>query len=78
MSKEETVEVTVRVSKRLMDLLEDINYFGWQKDDFFSACVVRGTDCEINDMEIDKAQALEAKHHWTPALTIKMTKQMEI
>ena len=36
MAKEECVEVTIKVKvpKRLMQLIEEQNYFGWSKEDF--------------------------------------------
>lgn len=39
MSKKELVEVTIKVPKRIMRLLEAENYFGYTKDEFFVAAV---------------------------------------
>jgi len=34
--KKEYVEVTVKVPKRLMQMLEDQKYFGWAREEFFT------------------------------------------
>jgi len=39
MSEKETVEATFKLPKRLWDLLENENYFGWKKKDFYVAAV---------------------------------------
>jgi len=39
MSEKETVEVTFKLPKRLLDLLENENYFGLKKKDFYVAAV---------------------------------------
>lgn len=62
MSEKEYVEVTVKVPKRLIALLEDQNYFGWAKEEYFTACMMRGTDCELNELDITEAQRLEKKY----------------
>jgi len=58
----ELVEVTVKIPKRLLDVLEQEDYFGWSKQDFFIVAVQRGIGCEISEMHIDEVQRLHAKH----------------
>ena len=60
--KEEYVELTIRVPKRLMDMLEQENYFGWSKEDFFVVAVKRGISCEVNDMDIDELSKFREKY----------------
>jgi hypothetical protein len=62
MSEKETVEVTVKIPKRLMDVLEQEDYFGWSKQDFFVVAVQRGIGCELSDMPFDEMKRLEAKY----------------
>jgi len=60
--KEEYVEVTVKVPKRLMELLEDQNYFGWSQEEYFTACMLRGTDCELNELDVTESERLQKKY----------------
>ena len=62
MSKKESVEVTVKIPKRLLDVLEQEEYFGWRINDFFVASIIRSISCEVNSMDIDDVRALEAKY----------------
>lgn len=62
MSKTELVEVIVKIPKRLMDALEQEDYFGWSKEDFFIVAVQRGIGCELTAMDFDKMQKLYKKH----------------
>ena len=62
MSKEETVEVTVKVPKRLMDMIEKEAYFGWAKEDFFVVAARSLVSGELAEMPLDKARELEAKY----------------
>jgi len=41
MSETELMEVTVKIPKRLLDVLEQEKYFGWSKEDFFVVAVQR-------------------------------------
>ncbi len=59
---EETVEITIRVPKRLMDILEAENYFGWSKESFWVAAAKTRKSCDKNDMDIKDCQAIEAKY----------------
>jgi len=59
--KEEYVEVTVKVPKRLMELLEDQEYFGWNKDDFFTVATHRSIDCELSEMDVTESECIEKK-----------------
>lgn len=60
--KEEYVEVTVKVPKRLMRLLEDQDFFGWTKEEYFTACALRGTDCELNELDTTESLRLQKKY----------------
>ena len=62
MSKEETVEVTIRIPKRLMDLLEAENYFTWRKEDFWIAAIKDCISCELSEMSIDEYTRLKNKY----------------
>ena len=62
MSEKELVEVTVKIPKRLMDVLEQEDYFGWSKQDFFVVAVQRGIGCELTAMDFDKMQKLYKKY----------------
>ncbi len=62
MSKEETVEVTIRVPKRLIEMLEQEKYFGWSKENFWAAAARTRISCEINDMGIKECEAVESKY----------------
>jgi hypothetical protein len=58
----ELVEVTVKIPKRLMDVLEQEDYFGWSKQDFFVVAVQRSISCEISEMHFDNVKQLEKKY----------------
>lgn len=62
MSKEENVEVTVKVPKRLMQMLEGENYFGWTRDKFFTSAVKHGVSFEISRLDVNEASRLEDKY----------------
>jgi len=62
MSKEETVEVTIKVSKKLINVLEAENYFGWTKEDFFLVSMKRSISCEVNDLDFEETQKFHEKH----------------
>lgn len=61
MSKEETVEVTIKVPKRLMEFLEDQNYFGWGKEQFFVVGARHVISGEVCEMPFDEMKELEAR-----------------
>jgi hypothetical protein len=54
----EYVEVVVKVPKRLMQLLEDKDYFGWRKEDFFKMCVQAGTSSEISELDFSEVDRI--------------------
>jgi len=62
MSEKETVEVTVKVPKRLMELIREANYFGWSKQDFFVAAMKFGVSSCIYDMASDEEEKLTRKY----------------
>ena len=63
---EETVKVIIEIPKRLMDVLEGEDYFGWTKQDFFVVAVQRGIGCEISEMDIDDVRKLRKKYGFKP------------
>lgn len=62
MSKQETVEVTVKVPKRLMDLLEAENYIGWKPEDFFEAAISSMIGLTVNNMTYQDSKEFHQKH----------------
>ena len=48
--KTEIVEITIRVPKKLMDIVEAENYLGWKRDDFFEAAVRSMVGITIRNM----------------------------
>ena len=68
MSKQETVEVTVKVPKRLMELIEEANYFGWNKETFFQVCMKYGVSSCLSDIDFNEEKLLTSKYNdklWT-------------
>lgn len=68
MSKEETVEVIVKVPKRLMELIEKANYFDWNKESFFQICVKCGVSSCLSVMDFNEEKLLTSKYNdklWT-------------
>lgn len=53
MSEEETVEMTIKVPKKLIDMLEAENYFGWKKESFWVAATKTLISCEMSDRYIE-------------------------
>ena len=67
-SQQETVEVTVKVPKQLMLLIEEAKYFGWNKQSFFKVCMKCGVSSCLNDMTFDEMKGLQSKYDdelWT-------------
>lgn len=63
MSKqEETVEVATKVPKRLMRILEEENYFGWKKEDFFIAAIKDCISCEVSEWNFDDSEKFYRKY----------------
>ncbi len=56
------VEITVKVPKRLIALLEAEDYFGWSKEEFFVVSVTRSISCEANELDADAMQRFYNKH----------------
>jgi hypothetical protein len=67
MSKaEETIEVVIEIPKRLMDVLEGEDYFGWSKQDFFVVAIQRSIGCETSEMSSDELCKLRKKYGFKP------------
>jgi len=65
MSKEETIEVTFKtfkLPKRLMDMLKNENYLGWNKDHFFVAATISFISCNVGDMDFDDMKKFHNKY----------------
>jgi hypothetical protein len=64
MSEKETEyeKVTVKVPKKLMQLIQDQNYFGRTPEQFFTDSVRYGVAVELNAMPCNKANRLERKY----------------
>lgn len=62
MSKQETVEVIINVPKRLLDILEAENYFGWNKEDFWISAVKGQIGIAANCMEFDTMRRFYQKY----------------
>jgi len=58
LTKEEFVEVTVKVPKNIMDMLEKENFFGWDKEAFFSESVRHTIGAELSEMDVDKTKRI--------------------
>lgn len=53
MSKEETVEVTIKIPKKLLDVLEAENFFGFGREYFFEAAVRGMIGCYESELDIE-------------------------
>ena len=62
----ETESVTVKVPANLMRLLEEKNYFGKTKDEWFTNSVGEGVDGELNELDIKEIRRLEKKYTIRP------------
>ena len=62
--KEEMVEVTIklRVPKRLMQLIEEQNYFGWNKEDFFVSAMRNIVSAELSEKTPHALHRIYAKY----------------
>ena len=58
MSKEEFVEVIVKIPKHIMDMLEKEKFFGWDREAFFSESVRHTIGAELSEMDVDKTQRI--------------------
>ena len=59
---QETVEVTIKVPKHIMKILENEKYLGWRKNDFYVASIIANISCEASAMDFNKMKALETKY----------------
>jgi hypothetical protein len=59
---QETVEVIIELPKRLMDVLEGEDYFGWSKQDFFAVSIQRSISCETSEMSSNEVHKLRKKY----------------
>ena len=63
MASMETENAAVKVPANLMRLLEEKNYFGKTKDEWFIECVKQGVDAELNKLHDTKEiRRLEDKY----------------
>lgn len=64
MVKEETMEVTLKlkVPKRLMDLIEEQNYFDWSKEDFWVSAAKHLVGGELSRMEFGEMEKLYERY----------------
>ena len=62
MSKEETVEVTIKIPKKLLDVLEAENFLGFDREYFFEAAVRGMIGCYEGSMDIEGLQNFRKKY----------------
>ena len=62
MTKEETVEVTIQVPKKLVDLLEAEGHFGWTREEFFVDAVKGQLGAISTAMPFDKEKEFLRKY----------------
>jgi len=72
MTEEKLIEVTVKVPEKLMQLIQDQNYFGRTPEKFFTDSVRRSVSCELNDMPFDEAKRCERKYGIKAALVVEI------
>lgn len=67
MSEQETVEmetVTIKVAKDLMRVLEELNYFGYTKEQFFINAVKSRISCELCETDYGELDKIHEKYPW--------------
>jgi hypothetical protein len=65
----ETENVSVKVPANLLRLLQEKNYFGKPKDEWYINCVRQGIDVELNKLSDAKdVRRLEKKYDIQPSL----------
>jgi hypothetical protein len=64
----EIVEVTAKIPKRILNVLEQENYFGWSKQDFWTAAAQSLISSELTEMDADEREAIIEKHGFDPGL----------
>ena len=62
MSKEETVEVTVKIPKELLGVLEAEKFFGFDREYFFEAAVRGMIGCYETALAFDDLEKFEKKY----------------
>ena len=62
------IEVSFMIPEKLLKVLEDQQYFGYGKQDFFVLATQRGISCELTSMDYDRAKEIEEKHGFDPGL----------
>lgn len=60
--KEQYVEVTIRVPKKLMELLEAEDYLGWKREDFFEAAIRGHIGITVDNFPWEEAEAFFRKY----------------
>ena len=60
--KVEYVEVVVKVPKRLMELLEKKQFFGWGRERFFTVAVKTCVSAEVNELDFEEVEKLERQY----------------
>ena len=76
--KEETVEVTIKIPKSLMKLLEDEKFFGFDREYFFEAAVRGMIGCYEGTLDIDELTKFHKKYgrevavHYVPELHVQV------
>ena len=66
MSETETVEVTFKIPKHLLNVLEQEEYFGWSKQDFYVAATQSIIGAELTAMPFDEMKKVVKKHGFDP------------
>lgn len=64
MSKEEFVELTVKVKvrKQFKELLKEVNYFGMTEDEFWKRAFYEFIESRMNEMPLNDIRRLEREH----------------
>jgi len=62
MSKTVTVEVTVKLPKKLVDTIEALHYFAWSKDEFFEQAVRGYLSSQVSELDFRVMHQLEQKY----------------
>lgn len=60
--KVEYVDVVVKVPKRLMELLEKKQFFGWGRERFFTAAVKTCISAEVNELDFEETLKLQREY----------------
>ncbi len=71
----ETESVTVKVPTNLLRLLQEKNYFGKTRDEWFTNCVKQGVDGELNKLRDTKRKSEDSKRSITYSLASSKEKE---